>query len=132
MSMDQLLKDLDRELFDVLEDFLNEGEINESTINILKDVYVDLKNADINELDESAAKNVQEKLNLTKRILDKYEEQFDNTTLIKLTNYLTPAQIHYLDKIADEKGLISQGKRKKTGSRSVALRLILDEYREQK
>jgi hypothetical protein len=125
----KLLDYIDRELFDVLQDLLNTGEINESTINILKDGYEELKNINLNELSESDTKNLEEKISLTHMVLVKYEEQFDNTTLIKTTNYLTPSQIHYLDRIAEEKRLIGQGKRKKTGSRSAALRLIIDEHR---
>ena len=85
----KLLDYIDRELFDVLQDLLNTGEINESTISILKDGYEELKNINLNELSESDAKNLEEKISLTHMVLVKYEEQFDNTTLIKITNYLT-------------------------------------------
>jgi hypothetical protein len=43
----------------------------------------ELKNININELDEFDAKNLEEKIQLTQMLLVKYEEQFDNTTLIK-------------------------------------------------
>jgi hypothetical protein len=46
-----------------------------------------------------------------------------------MTNYLTPVQIRYLDDFAGKHGLISQGKKRASDSRSAALRFILDQIR---
>jgi hypothetical protein len=115
------------ELTIVLEELLSTGKINDSTIDQLEDVYEELKNIKLDELDEADAKKVTDKLKIIDLVLKKHREQYDNTTLLKITNYLTPSQIYYLDKVAEEHGLSKGNKR--AGSRSAALRFILDQIK---
>jgi len=116
------------ELTIVLEELLSTGKINDSTIDQLEDVYEELKNIKLDELDEADAKKVTDKLKIIDLVLKKHREQYDNTTLLKITNYLTPSQIYYLDKVAEEHGLSKGNKR--AGSRSAALRFILDQVKD--
>ena len=81
---------------------------------------------ELNDLAEGDQNKVADRLNLIEFTLDKYQEQCDNETLVKVTNYLHPAQIHFLDEVAEKQGL-SQGNKRVAGSRSAALRYILDQ-----
>ena len=95
----------------------------------MEDVYEELQNVKLEDLDKANAKKVTDKLKIIDLVLKKHREQYDNTTLVKMTNYLTPVQIRYLDDFAEKQGLISQGKKRASGSRSAALRYILDQIR---
>ena len=103
------------------------GKINDSTISQLEDVYEELQNVKLEDLYKANAKKVTDKLKIIDLVLKKHREQYDNTTLLKITNYLTPSQIYYLDKVAEEHGLSKGNKR--AGSRSAALRFILDQIK---
>ncbi len=124
-----ILDNVEDELTIVLEELLSTGKINDSTIDQLEDVYEELQNVKLEDLDKANAKKVIDKLKIIDLVLKKHREQYDNTTLVKMTNYLTPVQIRYLDDFAEKQGLISQGKKRASGSRSAALRYILDQIR---
>ncbi len=94
----------------------------------MEDVYEKLQNVKLEDLDKANAKKVTDKLKIIDLVLKKHREQYNNTTLVKITNYLTPSQIHYLDKVAEEHGLSKGNKR--AGSRSAALRFILDQVKD--
>jgi hypothetical protein len=123
-----ILDNVDDELTIVLEELLSTGKINDSTIDQLEDVYEELQNVKLEDLDKANAKKVTDKLKIIDLVLKKHREQYNNTTLVKITNYLTPSQIHYLDKVAEEHGLSKGNKR--AGSRSAALRFILDQVKD--
>jgi hypothetical protein len=103
--------------------------MKESEKIILDNVEDELTIVQLDDLDKANAKKVIDKLKIIDLVLKKHREQYDNTTLVKMTNYLTPVQIRYLDDFAEKQGLISQGKKRASGSRSAALRYILDQIR---
>ena len=77
-----ILDNVDDELTLVLEELLSTGKINDSTIDQLEDVYEELKNIKLDELDEADAKKVTDKLKIIDLALEKHREQYDNTTLV--------------------------------------------------